>query len=122
MANRLDPQTITPLHDIRDLDKLHDLIRSMTADGWEGRPLLVMPIGSCYQALTGTHRLEAAIQSGLSDVPVMLVNPWVDEALSCEEFEELESVLLHGTDEERVCWFERHRFAEAAELMLWEVP
>jgi hypothetical protein len=121
MMTRLDPRVIVPLHEIRDFDKLHDLRCSMEAEGWQGRPLLIWQRWGCsYQALTGTHRLEAAIQAGLEEIPVFTIN----KALYCEDlwWEPVLDDLIEGNDEDRVLWLESHGFQEAAQLMLWEVP
>lgn len=123
MTTRLDPRVIVPLHEIRDFDKLHDLRRSMEADGWRGRPLLVMMINAEYQALTGTHRLEAAIQAGLDEVPVVVIDPWSSlEPFSCYNYGDLEDGLLNGNDVERMLWLTCWGYNEAAQLMLLEVP
>jgi len=124
MTTRLDPHAITPLHEIRDLNKLYVLRQSMEIDGWQGRPILVMPSDEdpdyLYQALTGTHRIEAAIQAGLEGIPIMIINPYAD-MWDCG-YEEIDEILLDGNDEDRLSWLRKHGFNEAAQLMLMEVP
>jgi ParB-like chromosome segregation protein Spo0J len=47
---------------------------SMRRDGWSGRPLLTHEHGpSLYQAWTGMHRLLAAEDAGLSEVPIVVM-------------------------------------------------
>lgn len=64
----LPADRIVARHEVRDQDKLAELVASMASKGWEGRPLLV----SNYRALTGSHRLAAAEQLGI-EVPVVEV-------------------------------------------------
>ena len=37
---------IEPLHEVRDADKLAELVASMEADGWTGTPVVVAGLGS----------------------------------------------------------------------------
>jgi ParB-like chromosome segregation protein Spo0J len=72
----MDPKKITPNHEIRDPRKVAKLATSMRRNGWIGRPIIVVgdeSQGDC-RALTGTHRIAAAIAAGLDDIPVY----WLD--------------------------------------------
>jgi len=65
---------ITPPHEVRDTEKLESLVASMKKNGWQGRPILAFDVGNGLEALTGTHRLAAAKQAGIKDVPVLKIS------------------------------------------------
>lgn len=67
----INTQSIVPVHEARDQDKLASLIESMGRDGWIGRPIVVVDLGNETHALTGSHRLAAAASVGLDGVPVV---------------------------------------------------
>ena len=68
------PVSVMPPHEVRDQNKYEALVISMTSHGWRGRPLLAIGYGDgTYQALTGSHRIQAAIDTGLESIPVQLV-------------------------------------------------
>ena len=62
-------------HAAADAGKVAELVASMLADGWQGAPVLA--IGE--QALTGTHRIEAAREAGI-DVPTLDLYDLADDA------------------------------------------
>ena len=65
---------IEPLHEVRDADKLAELVASMEADGWTGTPVVVAGLGNgVVRALTGSHRLQAAQDAGIDEVPVVSI-------------------------------------------------
>ncbi len=69
------------------------LIKSMRRHGWQGRPLLAVD----DSLLTGTCRLQAAIQLGLEHVPVyrievMTTEHW-DQIAGVDEYEDLADLL-----------------------------
>ena len=77
------PADIAPAHGVRDTAKLDWLVETFLRDGWQGRPLLVVPLAHLildpppatpYQAWTGAHRLAAAMEAELATVPVIVVN------------------------------------------------
>ena len=68
------PSLIYPPHEVRDAAKLAVLTEAMRRDGWTGRPLLVLLDGETRCALTGSHRLPAAIAADLDEVPVVYVD------------------------------------------------
>jgi hypothetical protein len=70
----IDPKEIEPLHEVRDQAKLDQLTADMKENGWRGTPLLVIERESDYLAWTGTHRLAAAIETGLSSVPCYVLD------------------------------------------------
>jgi hypothetical protein len=76
----VDPRHITPLHSIDTSSRtrmgdLRELMRRLTLQGWQGRPLVVEDTSPHrYQAWTGTHRLAAARRVGLRRVPVVLID------------------------------------------------
>lgn len=63
-----------PPHEVRDERKLARLANSMAADGWIGRPILVLKFGPHYYALTGSHRIAAARIAGLSSIPALTID------------------------------------------------
>lgn len=52
----------TPFHEIRDIKKLHELVASMRANGWQGAPL----VADGEQLITGAHRCVAAQNAGIA--------------------------------------------------------
>lgn len=73
----IDPHDIRPLHSIDRPVALEELVESMQANGWVGRPLLVIErTDGTFQAWTGTHRIQAARDIGLSTVPCYVVREW----------------------------------------------
>lgn len=61
------PGDLITLHGVERPDDLEKITASMKAGGWQGAPLVVH-LGT---ALTGVHRINAAIQAGLSKVPTV---------------------------------------------------
>jgi len=81
----VDPKLIDPLHSIKPSRRaeLRELMQSMAAHGWIGRPLLVEQKvvekdgdhgRYSYQAWTGTHRLAAARRLHLRRVPIIIIS------------------------------------------------
>ena len=89
LTSTTPPDNIRPAHEVRDHDKFNALVASMLADGWQGRPLLVVDeANEGYQALTGSHRLAAALAAELDIVPIAIVEAddlWSDYDLSLSE-------------------------------------
>jgi ParB-like chromosome segregation protein Spo0J len=94
----MDPRAIEPLHEIRDAATLAALTADMQAHGWMGRPLLVLRDG-VDMALTGTHRLGAAIAAGLDAVPCVVIETDDYEA-DLARWEAIRDA--HGDDERAV--------------------
>lgn len=64
----LRPRQIQPYHGVRSGAHVDALARKMRIRGWVGDPLLVLDFGGQdYRALTGVHRLAAAIKAGHED-------------------------------------------------------
>ena len=72
-VEQLDPYEIRPPNMPTDMDKFDKILNSMEEEGWQGRPLVVIDEGENYYGLTGSHRVEAAQQAGLDEVPVIKV-------------------------------------------------
>jgi len=68
----VEPEMITPPHDITSEEKAEKLEKSMLKHGWNGLPLLVYEYNGRYNALTGSHRLFAATRV-LNDVPALII-------------------------------------------------
>ena len=94
---------INPVHEVRDQIKMDDLIASMETDGWIGRPVLAIGTIEYAQAITGSHRIEAAHRAGI-DVPVLLIDcdtDWTDEYSIDTEYDRMDLVNDLGDDDAR---------------------
>jgi ParB-like chromosome segregation protein Spo0J len=78
---QISPEEIKPLHKPRQRALLKRLAKDMAANGWTGRPLLVIERNGEYFAWTGSHRIAAAIEAELEAVPCYII----DEANLPEE-------------------------------------
>jgi hypothetical protein len=76
-----NPRALVPPHEVRDTEKLKKLTESMENEGWVGRPVLVYDIGRGPEALTGSHRIAAARNAGLEEIPVVMVDPAIGNYL-----------------------------------------
>lgn len=109
----LDPEEITPLHEARSPRHLRELVDDMRLNGWHGRPLLVIERENGYLAWTGSHRIAAAKEAGLTQIPCYVLS---------------ESELnAHGFDAERGHVEDRERLAilrkvedEVALSLMWQ--
>jgi hypothetical protein len=72
-THKIEAGRINPKHEITDPAKLARLIANLEENGWTGRPLLVAYDGDGYYAMTGTHRLAAALATDTL-VPVLLMD------------------------------------------------
>jgi len=88
---------IEPPHDVTDWDKQRTLRDSMYEHGWIGRPVLAIA-GDRPTALTGSHRIDAAIDTGVL-VPVIIITPPIFDGDYAQS--ELWSALVDGDDDER---------------------
>lgn len=70
----IEVRCIIPPHEVQDEDKFSSIADSMRKNGWQGRPLLVIEAGDGFKALTGSHRLAAAVEAELETVPVVMVD------------------------------------------------
>lgn len=69
----LEPSLITARHQVRTEKLVGQLTEDMKAEGWNGRPLLILEDDGAYIALTGSHRIAAAIAAGLEEVPTLVI-------------------------------------------------
>ena len=89
---------INPLHEVRDADKVAALAADMAANGWTGRPVLVVD-GEVMQAITGTHRLAAAAVAGIEpQIMVLEPAPFSGDYDAADAWD----ALTRGDDDERV--------------------
>jgi hypothetical protein len=83
----LPPGVIRPIHEPRDPELFAGILSSMREQGWLGRPLLVVPgTAGVYQALTGSHRLAAALEAGLGTVPAIVLPDDVAEKVRASRY------------------------------------
>ena len=72
---------LAKLHSVTNAAKMEKIAASIAANGWQGRPVLVVEVADMFQALTGSHRLAAAESAELEMVPCVVVNrELLDEA------------------------------------------
>jgi ParB-like nuclease domain. len=109
----IDPEEIEPLHEVRIKALFDDLTASMKENRWQGRPLLVIERESDYVAWTGSHRIAAAIEAGLSLVPCYVLD---ERELLKRGFH---PVIGHVTDYERLEIL-RNIGDEAAIHLMWQ--
>lgn len=69
----LDPRAVRLPHEPREREKYQKLVASMKRGGWRGRPILVIPMGEGFQALTGSHRIAAALDASLASIPAIVM-------------------------------------------------
>jgi ParB-like chromosome segregation protein Spo0J len=68
-TTEIAPERLSTGHEVRESAKVEDLAQSMITNGWQGAPIVAwVDFGL---AITGVHRLAAAIAAGLEVVPVM---------------------------------------------------
>ena len=84
-VEEIRPNYIRPLNDITNPKLYDDLVESMEEDGWIGDPIVVADLGGGeYQGLTGSHRVFAAKDAGLDDIPSVVIK---HEVMDDEEWE-----------------------------------
>ena len=67
----IDPREIEPINEITEEDRYDYLVDSFKTSGWDGRPIVVVENGNNgYIALTGSHRIYAALEA---DIPVKTI-------------------------------------------------
>lgn len=116
---KISPYLINPVNPIRDKEKYQALVLRMKEKGWQGRPILVFESGENYEALTGSHRIYAAMEAGI-DVEAEIIDiskfseDDIDRLTSLYEDEDRAAFLLELT--------ERGLITESqSELMSFEV-
>jgi ParB-like nuclease domain len=114
MIESIDPEEITPLHEVNQTS-LNELIADMKESGWNGRPLLVIERASDYLGWTGSHRIAAAREAGLSLVLCYVIR---ERELIKRGFDPERG---HVMDYERLKILRKIGDKEAIQLMLQEV-
>lgn len=112
-ATMIAPEDLRPLHAARDIDKLNGLASDMREHGWQGRQLLVIQREKAYFAWTGSHRIAAAIEAGLEEVPCYVLQEdelqgEIDAVWGCvEDWERLKAIRQTGDETAiRIMWLE----------------
>ena len=72
--------SIVPVNQVTDPEKLAYLVKEFEENDWQGRPILVVDLGNEYQALTGSHRLAAAMKVRM-DVPIHILESSSDTVI-----------------------------------------
>jgi ParB-like chromosome segregation protein Spo0J len=73
VAEQVELDNLTPLHEPREIEHVRNLADDMKENGWIGRPLLVIERESDFLAWTGSHRIAAAKLAGLKTIPCYVV-------------------------------------------------
>jgi SPP1 gp7 family putative phage head morphogenesis protein len=95
----ISPNKIEPVNPVTDVEKFKAIAYQLKTEGWEGRPVLAYNIGpGSYQALTGSHRIYAAIDA---DVQVPIVEISSLRKLNKAEQELFDSLPTLLDDEQR---------------------
>jgi hypothetical protein len=129
-SENVEASTIIPMHEVRDQKKYDKIKESMSKNGWEGRPILVIDQGETSQAMTGSHRVAAAQDLGI-DIPVVKIKETDIEKLADDiglegqdkqyYMEDVFSKLSEGSDEDKADYLRSIGLAEKADLMDEEV-
>jgi ParB-like chromosome segregation protein Spo0J len=72
-----DATSYTPRHEVRDQAHRDQIAASMTEHGWTGAPIVADT--ECWQAITGSHRLNAARMAEI-DIPAVDIFDLADAA------------------------------------------
>jgi ParB-like chromosome segregation protein Spo0J len=107
----LDPCELEPLHEPNNERFLQTLIEDMQSNGWTDRPLLVIATENGFVAWTGSHRIAAAREAGLSTVPCYVL----DES-ALRPFE-VDAKNGHAMDHERLDIMQKLGDPDAISLM-----
>lgn len=71
-TDKVPAASLRTIHAVNDTAKLADLVESMRAEGWTGRPILAHQDCNGACAWSGVHRVNAARIAGI-EVPVLWV-------------------------------------------------
>ena len=74
-------------HAPENADKIARLRESMTRDGWQGRPVILIDAGDHHIAVNGVHRLCAAVDLGIE------INAVILDDLTTEQFDLLDQAI-----------------------------
>ena len=78
----LSASEIIPVNQVSDPQKFDYLAKEFSANGWNGRPIVVVKDGETYYAVTGSHRIFAAQDAGIDVEAVVLeYNEFLQELL-----------------------------------------
>ena|SRR5690242_5884992 len=83
MILMINPEILVTLNEAVNTERLDELVADMRTHGWRDRPLLVIETESDFVAWTGSHRIAAAIEAGLTKVPCYVL---AQSKLSSAEF------------------------------------
>jgi len=94
--HEIEPNPFQPRSDIDD-DQLEELTRSIERHGVV-QPLVVRPVGTGYQLVTGERRWRAAQRAGLATIPCLVRDTSDSEALQIALVENLQREDLNPID------------------------
>jgi hypothetical protein len=69
-----EPPPIVSRHEVKNQEAVDRIAADMKERGWRGRPAVVVRDGDRRLAWTATHRLAAAQQAGLTDIPTIEID------------------------------------------------
>ena|GEM_PF-2642702 len=114
-------------------EKVARIAAAMRRDGWQGRPLLIEEdVDGRHSAWTGCHRISAAREAGLVEVPCRVITrresqQYLDRLPEVEGYSSLREALTNPTngggyyDHQRLAGLRRLGFAEAAAALEEEI-
>jgi len=113
----ISPKRIEPPHEVRDKEKLVDLVSKMEKDGWQGRPILAVDLGQGPEALTGSHRIAAARIAGI-EVPVIMIDSEIGNYQDSEE-RDIRDLMKESADD-MADWLKEAGYENESNLMMAE--
>lgn len=81
----INPTDIRLRHGI-DADRLAEIVAEMETNGWTGRPVVVYVKDDYLYNVTGCHRISAAIECEIDEIPAVVIRPADDDELDAVEF------------------------------------
>ena len=69
----IEADRLVPFNNIVDVDKVQFLSARMQSLGWQGLPIVAIDRADGLFAVNGSHRIEAALQAGIT-IPVVIIN------------------------------------------------
>jgi phage-related protein (TIGR01555 family) len=91
----ISPHKIKEVNKITNKAKFEELVDKMKKEGWQGRPILVLEKNGKFDAITGSHRLFAAREAKLNNVPTITI-----KESNNKEHRELWNDLEKSTDDD----------------------
>lgn len=108
----MSPDDITPVNDITNQSKFEDIAADMKENGWQGDPILAYEGGNGMQSVTGSHRIYAAREAGLNEIPVSVIK-FERGSNSYDTFErDIEAFLNAQRDEDILRVFKDNKFVQ----------